>query len=123
MTCHLVPVSIAIAAMMLVTPALVSADDSSQASSVKQPTAISGGHAAIDDGWRRTTKGWEHMSSWQRPQPAPAKLSTTALVRSSKSLGRMDFHPAILAIGMIVTAVVAFLVWDPRESLEPASGK
>jgi hypothetical protein len=62
--------------------------------------------AAMDDGWRRTDGGWEHIATWNLPH-APAATSRTHAWREAIRTSRWDqwlLHPGWLAFGMLVLA-------------------
>ncbi len=60
--------------------------------------------ARRDDGWRRTVKGWEHVSSWYQPG-AP----TISVV-----------HPVAIAVFVLVPSVTA-LAWSQRRPRRKAN--
>lgn len=70
----------------------------------------------VDDGWRRTKDGWEHISQWQltssqmellaNTPSAPAVLSPTAEQLMSAA------HPVLFAIGIAILGGVA--LYSPR---------
>ncbi len=82
---------------------------------------LSHGYAAgeaatnIDDGWRRTKDGWEHISTWPlAAQPVDDQLSTVPAQISPAADYFLILHPALLAVGICVAA--GFLVQIPRAS-------
>ena len=58
----------------------------------------------IDDGWRRTSSGWEQSFAWQ----------TTAA--STASTWRVDFHPGALALMQALVIAAAFRVFSAKNS-------
>jgi len=61
--------------------------------------------AEIDDGWRRTRDGWEHISTWHIPR---ADLPYEPLPASSQVSFWQSFdhhsllHPALVALGLFL---------------------
>lgn len=74
-----------------------------------------------DDGWRRTSLGWERVDSWnalaQASSPIQALRATSSTTAKSR---RWDTHPAALALIQLGAAVFALfslpLGWRPGES-------
>ncbi len=73
---------------------------------------------SLDDGWRRTVDGWEHVGHWQalgatfhkatdvEPPPTIPSSDHLAIVPGR----RLDFHPAALAL-LQVTVLVCLTVF------------
>jgi hypothetical protein len=73
-----------------------------------------------DDGWRRTTSGWERVELWgvpARPTP-PDRLQ----VKPPATTIRWDFHPALLVFGQVALVWAAFWLCraTKRASASPA---
>jgi hypothetical protein len=67
-----------------------------------QPTASA-------DPWRRTAKGWEKIDSTHAARPERVWQSATAPQRSP----RLDTHPAVVALGQILTVLLALAAFPP----------
>lgn len=74
----------------------------------------------IDDGWRRTTTGWERVELWG----VPKKPETTHHFRPAQTSGhqRWDFHPLYLAVGQLVLAGAALWMWRYTARGKPIRG-
>jgi hypothetical protein len=70
-----------------------------------------------------TAAGWEHTSHWRFPAKRVLSTSQWQVPGVAKFQQRMDFHPAILAFGMIAVAVLAFFVWDPTRDTSAELGR
>ena len=71
----------------------------------------------IDDGWRRTKDGWEHISTWpvEVTQQLAADESPTTSAQISPTAERWQrLHPGVLAVGLCLAACFALRI--PRAS-------
>jgi len=81
-----------------------------------------GDRPSLGDDWRRTAHGWERIDQWS-PPPAHRSdsnhQSPANAIRHAAS-GRLDTHPAVLALAELVGVLVA--LWSfPATS--PGSGR
>jgi hypothetical protein len=65
--------------------------------------------APSDDGWRRTSAGWERVELWAAPK-RPAAAVPIRKTASEASM-RYDFHPAYLVLFQVAAVWAAFLVF------------
>lgn len=98
-------------AIFLAINGVSSAQESASKTALQGATARPG--QETEHGWRRTAAGWEHTSHWRFPAKPVLSTSQWQVTGVAKFPQRMDFHPAILAFGMIAVAILAFFVWDP----------
>lgn len=57
----------------------------------------------VADGWRRTARGWEHVSTWQLDAPQTTPPSAV-------------LHPLTLALAQGLISLAALLWWDPARN-------
>src|SRR5688572_14265312 len=66
----------------------------------------------VDDHWRRTSTGWEYVPDWRTAAPPTDVFAAT---------GRIDSHPAALALLQVVAVITAFALF-PHPLSGPATG-
>src|SRR5262245_38057638 len=80
----------------------------------------------FDDGWRRTSTGWERLSpSVLRTADLPAPIILVQAPQQDRGTqpladSRWDFHPAFLALLLLLGATSAFCLF-PNEHCKAAS--
>ena len=72
--------------------------------------------AKADDGWRRTTAGWEHKDVWNSGWAAFFRRSPLAEGGPLKSATRYDSHPAVLALAETVLIILGFYAFPIRRA-------
>jgi hypothetical protein len=69
------------------------------------------------DDWRRTANGWERNSHWQASAAASDfRDSRVGPATKGPRAGRIDTHPAVLALMQLVGALLALYAFPPRSS-------
>ena len=72
----------------------------------------------IDQGWRRTTVGWERLAprvlAWRGGVGTSSASGPEAPLPEMVPVRRWDFHPAVLALMLVVAPTVAFGLFPGR---------
>src|SRR5206468_1616114 len=63
--------------------------------------------AAIDDGWRRTASGWEHVSQWTTTASHSVALGHSVYAVAGPTGGSPPVHPALFAVFEFLAAIGA----------------
>lgn len=61
-----------------------------------------------DDGWRRTTAGWERVELWAAPKDHEFQGNFEFRPQPPESHPRWDVHPGILALGQLLVVIGTF---------------
>jgi hypothetical protein len=72
--------------------------------------------ATADDGWRRTTAGWEHTDAWNSGWASFFRRSPFAEGSPLKSATRYDSHPAALALAETILIILGFYAFPIRRA-------
>ena len=72
--------------------------------------------ATADDGWRRTTAGWEHTDVWNSGWASFFRRSPPVEGSPLKSAARYDSHPAALALAEIILIILGFYAFPIRRA-------
>jgi len=72
--------------------------------------------AKADDGWRRTTAGWEHKDVWNSGWATFFRHSPPRESSPLKSASRYDSHPAALALAETVLIILGFSAFPMRRA-------
>lgn len=80
------------------------------------PSSLPAGEVPADQGWRRTSHGWEQLSPRIVTASPCREHNPTTLPRTSANslvqpAMRLDFHPAIMALAMVLGAIAAFCLF------------
>jgi hypothetical protein len=74
-------------------------------------------HSA-DDGWRRTTLGWERTPIWGGPVHGALHSQFIFGEEVRDKAGRWDFHPALLVAIEIMVVAGGFLLWPTGQGYD-----
>jgi len=69
--------------------------------------ASSSGRPLPHDDWRRTAGGWERATAWPKPAVQWTSNRQSKLAKNRLSNGRLDTHPAALALVQLAGAIGA----------------
>jgi hypothetical protein len=71
------------------------------------------------DDWRRTATGWQRMSDWSMSASTFA-LAADQTLPVARNIGRIDTHPAVLALGELVAALLGLYAFRSSRILPAA---
>ena len=63
-----------------------------------------------DDGWRRTTAGWERVELWAAPKNHEIQGHFQFRPQAREARPRWDVHPGMLALWQLVVVTAAFWI-------------
>jgi hypothetical protein len=85
---------------------------------------LSSGDEELDEGWRRTTSGWERLAPrilvWRaiNPRGTASGDGPEAPLAQIAPAARWDFHPAILALLLLSAVVIVFCMFPGRGKVD-----
>jgi hypothetical protein len=74
-----------------------------------------------DDGWRRTTQGWERADGLSALGSAPVQQRFVFSEGRRQAKTRWDIHPGLLVAVELFLVTGAFLAWPRPQGMAPAN--